>query len=52
LSGGEDAKAGTAVLIDQQGKRQKLPGRFSIQARRGERIMIETPGGGGYGKTK
>jgi N-methylhydantoinase B len=52
LSGGEDAKAGTAVLIDQQGKRQKLPGRFSIQARRGERVMIETPGGGGYGKTK
>jgi N-methylhydantoinase B len=52
LSGGEDAKAGTAVLIDQQGKRQKLPGRFSIQARRGERIMIETPGGGGYGKTE
>jgi N-methylhydantoinase B len=52
LSGGEDAEAGTAVLVDQKGKRQKLPGRFSIQARRGERIMIKTPGGGGYGKTE
>lgn len=50
LSGGEAAQCGTAVLLEKNGRRTKLPGKFSINAHRGDRIVIETPGGGGHGK--
>jgi N-methylhydantoinase B len=49
LSGGESGEKGRAELIDREGKRKKLPGKFSINAKRGDRIVIETPGGGGLG---
>lgn len=50
LRGGEEGKTGKAELIERNGRRRKLPGRFSLQARSGDRIVIETPGGGGHGK--
>jgi N-methylhydantoinase B len=49
LCGGEAGRRGQCELIGRDGKRRKLPGKFSISARQGERIVIETPGGGGYG---
>jgi N-methylhydantoinase B len=49
LAGGEMGEKGRAELIDREGKRKKLPGKFSIDAKRGDRIVIETPGGGGLG---
>ncbi len=49
LHGGEDGKRGQTELITADGKRKRLPGKFSIQMSEGDRIVIETPGGGGCG---
>lgn len=49
LQGGADGKKGTAEWIAHDGKRKKLPAKFSLAAHRGDRIVIETPGGGGFG---
>ncbi len=48
LQGGEAGKPGRAYLIRDH-RRRRLPGKFTIDARAGDRIRIETPGGGGYG---
>jgi N-methylhydantoinase B len=48
LNGGEPGAAGRAVLITQAGEHQ-LNGKDSIHANAGDRIRIESPGGGGYG---
>ncbi len=49
LHGGEDGKRGQTSLTNVDGRKKKLPGKFSISAKEGDRIMIETPGGGGWG---
>ena len=50
LNDGCAAKKGRASLIEAGGKRRRrLPGKFSIRAKRGARLVIETPGGGGCG---
>jgi len=50
LNDGCAAKKGRALLIEVGGKKgRKLPGKFSIRAKRGARVVIETPGGGGCG---
>jgi N-methylhydantoinase B len=49
LQGGAPGKLGTAELIEAHGKRKKLPSKFSLRAHRGDRLVIETPGGGGHG---
>lgn len=49
LDGGEPGAAGRTLLISPAGERS-LAGKESTQARAGDRIRIETPGGGGYGK--
>ena len=50
LSGGEDGAPGKAFVVRQNGSRQELPGKFNVRLRKGERIRIESPGGGGWGK--
>ena len=50
LNGGESAASGKAFLIKKDGSSQDLPGKFNIRLGKGERIRIETPGGGGWGK--
>ncbi len=49
LTGGSDGQPGTAAVIRHDGSIQKLPGKFNVRLRKGERIRIETPGGGGWG---
>ncbi|MGH9937318.1 MAG: hydantoinase B/oxoprolinase family protein, partial [Blastocatellia bacterium] len=49
LNGGEAAKKGRAELVGADGRKKRLPGKFSIRAKRGDRVVIETPGGGGCG---
>src|ERR1700722_2887199 len=49
LSGGTDGAPGKAIVIRSDGTEEKMPGKFSIRLRPGERIRIETPGGGGWG---
>ena len=49
LSSGKDGAPGKAVVIRGDGSSQELPGKFNVRLREGERIRIETPGGGGFG---
>ena len=49
LSGGGDGAAGKAAIVRHDGSLQSMPGKFSARLRAGERIRIETPGGGGWG---
>ena len=51
LNGGEAGLAGRAILISADGAHE-IGSKQSIHARAGDRIRIETPGGGGYGKAK
>jgi N-methylhydantoinase B len=50
LAGGADGAPGKARVIRDDGSSQELPGKFNLRLRKGERIRIETPGGGGWGK--
>jgi len=45
LQGGSDGAAGRNSLNG-----QTLPGKCSIAVKKGDRLLIETPGGGGWGK--
>lgn len=49
LQGGEPGGIGNNTLIRDQAA-QRLPGKTSFSARAGDRIRIETPGGGGWGQ--
>jgi N-methylhydantoinase B len=48
LAGGEPGATGTNYLV-RDGIESELPSTCSFEGRRGDRIRIETPGGGGYG---
>jgi N-methylhydantoinase B len=50
LAGGRDGSPGKALAIRVDGSSQELPGKFNIRLRKGERIRVETPGGGGWGE--
>lgn len=50
LSGGGDGLPGNAALIRRDGSTETLPGKSNVRLTKGERIRIETPGGGGWGK--
>ena len=49
LGGGADGSPGKAFVTRQDGSVETMPGKFSTRLRAGERIRIETPGGGGWG---
>ena len=49
LAGGNDALCGAQRVVRANGDVEELEGLFSIQVGPGDRIEIETPGGGGYG---
>jgi 5-oxoprolinase (ATP-hydrolysing) len=50
LEGGEDGKKGTGTIIRKNGERVILKGRDEIDVDAGDAIVIETPGGGGFGR--
>jgi N-methylhydantoinase B len=50
LAGGCDGAPGTASVIRRNGKLERMPGKFSARLRKGDRIRIETPGGGAWGR--
>jgi N-methylhydantoinase B len=49
LRGGADGAAGKTTVLRQDGSSESMPGKFSMRLRKGERVRIETPGGGGWG---
>jgi N-methylhydantoinase B len=49
LFGGKPGKVGRNYIITKKGK-TLMGGKFSVRLKKGDKIRIETPGGGGYGK--
>lgn len=49
MAGGEPGAIGGQFLITADGRRIDLPGRFTRPVEAGDRLIIETPGGGGWG---
>jgi N-methylhydantoinase B len=52
LAGGEAGAPGKASVIRSSGAVEEMPGKFSTRLRKGERIRIESPGGGGWGPSQ
>jgi N-methylhydantoinase B len=49
LQGGAAGRKGENILI-REGKARKLAGKINLDVREGDRLVIRTPGGGGWGK--
>ena len=49
LAGGSDGIPGRTAVIRADGQIEELPGKTSTHLRRGERVRVESPGGGGWG---
>jgi len=50
LAGGADGAPGRTLIIRRDGSAEQLPGKTSVRLRSGERVRIESPGGGGWGR--
>src|SRR5262249_22170851 len=51
LAGGAPGVAGRDWLFHRR-RRVRLPGKATLRVERGDRLRIETPGGGGFGPTR
>ena len=49
LEGGQDGAHGAAVLTSADGSREQLQGCAQLEVKPGDRLLIATPGGGGWG---
>ena len=50
IEGGESGRAGRVVAYAGTGRQRELPTRYGdLPLRRGDRVVLETPGGGGCG---
>ncbi len=49
LKGGQNGKQGKNIII-KDSKTVEMPHKFNIKVKKGDMLIIETPGGGGYGK--
>ena len=52
LNGGSDAQPGKAWIESKDGKIQQLPSNGIAQLKSGDVIVVQTPGGGGFGKVR
>ncbi len=52
LAGGEAGQPGRNLLIHPDGREEPLPAKFTRTFHPGERLRIETPGGGGWGEVE
>jgi len=50
LHGGADGEPGRTYLIRRDGKKEKLSSKGNWQMEAGDRVRIETPSGGGFGR--
>jgi N-methylhydantoinase B len=50
LNGGSDGAPGRTIVVRRDGREEELPGKTSTRLRAGERVRVESPGGGGWGK--
>jgi len=51
LQGGKPGKRGRNVLVKPTGEEVELPSKFTRHFHPGEKLRIETPGGGGWGRS-
>src|SRR5499433_1496678 len=49
LKGGADGAAGRTEIVHRDGRHEILPGKTSVRLKKGQRVRIESPGGGGWG---
>jgi N-methylhydantoinase B len=49
IAGGSDGKCGSNLLRRLDGSEVSLPGRCTFKAQKGQTVIINTPGGGGWG---
>lgn len=49
LSGGEPGSPGEDWLVHTTGDRERLPGKTTLEVEPGDRLVVLTPGGGGWG---
>ncbi len=49
LEGGGEGKPGKAV-ITRDGREKEMPSKFTLSLEPGDEVILESPGGGGYGK--
>ena len=52
MEGGGEGKVGAHLYIRSNGEEVRLPHRVAVKVESGGSILIETPGGGGYGKVE
>jgi N-methylhydantoinase B len=52
LGGGADGAPGRTLIVRRDGSVEEIPGKTSVRLRSGERVRIESPGGGGWGRAK
>jgi len=50
LAGGSDAREGQTSILRHDGSVEQLPGKATARLCTGERVKVETPGGGGWGQ--
>ena len=50
LAGGGPGAVGEDWLIKRDGTRERLPGKTTVDVRTGDRLLVLTPGGGGWGE--
>ena len=48
--GGEDASTSDCVIVSKDGKRKRLPSKITTTLKKGDKVILITPGGGGWGK--
>jgi len=51
LNGGEDGECGRTFLVRKNGKKETLSSKGNWKMEAGDRVRIETPSGGGFGKS-
>jgi N-methylhydantoinase B len=52
LAGGHPGACGRTLLIRADGTTEELPAKCSVEAKKGDVVRIESPGGGGWGARK
>src|SRR5579864_7410019 len=52
LQGGSDGSAGRTEVVHQNGTSETLPGKTSVRLKKGDKVRIESPAGGGWGTSK
>ena len=49
LSGGTEGAPGRTIIVRKDGSEEEIPGKTSVRLRSGEKIRVESSGGGGWG---